>query len=149
MGDLYATQTFRSATIGSVATDSSTYFPIVRVPAFAQIMNARFINGTVSSATSGTSGSTGIIVNLYKNAYGTASLIGSFNGSGTAVATLASATLVTSSTANARCNAGDLLIGEVVGGADNNGSQAGAFIEVDFLYGDSSKTTPTAGTGPA
>lgn len=144
-----AVRVIRSGTIGSIATDSSSYFPMWRCPATAQILSSYFINGTTSSATSGTTAGSSIAVNLYKNASSAGSVIASFSGSGTNVATLGSASLITSSTVNARLAAGDLLIAEVVGGAANNGSQAGAFIEINFIYGYQDLPTPTAGTGPA
>jgi len=142
----------RSATFASVATNSSSYMPIGRMSQAGQVVAAYFINGTTSSATSGTTTGSSASVVLYKNASSAGSIIATFNGSGTAVATLASATLVTSGTAgtvNGKLAAGDLIIGGVKGGAANNGSQLGAFIQVDIVYGYVDGTVPSAATGPA
>lgn len=143
----------QSATIGSIATNASSYFPIGGPMAAAgEVYAAYFQNGTTSSATSGTTTGSSASVVLYKNASAAGSVIATFNGSGTNVATLGTATLLTSGTTgttNGRFAAGDILIGEVVGGAANNGSQAGAFIVVDIAYGRQTGATPTAGTGPA
>ena len=150
--DIIGPYKVKSATIGSIATNGSSYFPIMVAGASGEVVAARFINGTTSSATSGTTTGSSASVILYKNASNAASIIGTFNGSGTSVATLATAALATSGTAgttNGRFVAGDILIGEVDGGAANNGSQAGAYIEVDFVYGRQTGATPAAGTGPA
>lgn len=141
--------TTQSATIGSIATNGSSYFPIHRAAAAGEVVAAYIVNGTTNAITSGTTTGSSASVILYKNASNAASRISTFNGSGTTVATLGSAALVASSTANARFVAGDLLIGEVAGGAANNASNAGAFIQVDIVYGRETGTTPTAGTGPA
>ncbi len=142
-----------SATIGSIATNSSSYFPIGGPMAYAgEVMGAYLQNGTTSSATSGTTTGSSASVVLYKNASSAGSIIATFNGSGTAVATLGTATLLTSGTAgttNAKFAAGDILIGEVKGGVANNGSQLGAFLAVDVAYGRATGDTPSAATGPA
>ncbi len=68
------------------------------------------------------------------------------------MATLASAVLLTSGTTgttNGRFAANDSLIGEFKGGVANNGSQAGSFIVVDYVYGYTDGSTPAAATGPA
>ena len=142
-------RSFRSATFASVATNSSSYVPVARMAAAGQVVGAFFQNGTTSSATSGTTTGSSASVVLYKNASNAASIISTFNGSGTAVATLASATLVTSSTANGRFAAGDLLIAEFKGGVADNGSQLGCYVQVDIVYGQETGTTPSPATGPA
>ena len=117
-----------------------------------EVVRAVFVNGTATQATSGTSASTGIQVNLYKNASATGSVIATFNGSGTTVATLGTALLLTSGTAgsaNGRFAAGDILIGEFVGGADNDSDNVGCFISLDVVYGQMDGATPTPATGPA
>lgn len=140
----------KSATFGSVATDgSSGYIPVFVAPAAGEIISAYFVNGTTSSATSGTTTGSSASVVTYKNASGTASVIGTFNGSGTNVATLGSASLITSSTANARLAAGDIVLAEFLGGAANNGSQAGSFVQVNFTYSRDAVSAASAGTGPA
>lgn len=142
-----------SATIGSIATNSSAYFSVGGPMAAAgEVYAAYFVNGTTASATSGTTTGSSASVVLYKNASSAGSIIATFNGSGTSVATLGTARLVTSGTAgsaNGLFSAGDLLIAEVDGGAANNASNAGAYIAIDVAYGRQTGTTPTAGTGPA
>ncbi len=124
-----------SATIGSIATNGSSYFPITGpMRAAGSVTGAYFMNGTTSSATSGTTTGSSASFIIYKNASNAASIIATFNGSGTSVATLASAVLISSSSANAILAVGDQVIGEVRGGAANNASQLGAFIAVDITY---------------
>ncbi len=151
--DALRPQRFISATIGSIATNSSSYFPIAGPMAYAgEVFKAYFVNGTAASATSGTTTASSASVIIYKNASSAGSIIATFNGSGTSVATLGSAVLVTSGTTgttNGRLAAGDILIGEVDGGAANNASNAGAFIAVDIVYGYVDGATPAAGTAPA
>ncbi len=143
----------RSAPIGSIATDSSSYFAIGGpMPYAGEVQRAFFQNATTGMASSGTTTGSSASIVLYKNASSAGSIIATFNGSGTNVATLATATLLTSGTTgtvNGRFAAGDILIGEVKGGAGNNDDQTGAFIAVDVVYGRATGTTPTAGTGPA
>lgn len=144
--------TARSATIGSIATNGSSYFPIMIAASSGEVVRALFINGTTSSATSGTTTGSSASVILHKTASNAGSIIATFNGSGTAVATLGTAQLVTSGTAgttNGRFVAGDILIGEVRGGAANNGSQLGAYIQVDYVYGHQTGSAPSAASAPA
>ncbi len=127
-----------SATIGSIATNASSYFPIGGPQRYGgSVLGGYFVNGTTSSATSGTTTGSSASFVIYKNASSAGSIIGTFNGSGTSVATLGSAQILHSGTAgttNASFAAGDQLIGEVKGGVANNGSQLGAFIAVDVQY---------------
>ncbi len=127
-----------SATIGSIATTGSSYFPVGGpMRQSASVVSAYFQNGTTSSATSGTTTGSSASFVVYKNASAAGNIIATFNGSGTNVATLASAVLLTSGTAGTALSVlgvGDTLIGEVRGGVANNGSQAGAFILVDIQY---------------
>lgn len=143
----------RSATIGSIATDGSSYFAIgAPMPFAGEVRAAYFQNSTSASLASGTTTGSSASIVLHKNASSTASVIATFNGSGTTIATLGTATLLISGTAgstNASFVAGDKLIGEVRGGAASETDNTGAFIVVDFMYGHSTGTTPTAGTGPA
>lgn len=142
-------QHIKSATFGSVATNSSSYVPVIRAASDGEVLDAWIVNGTTTSIVSGTTTGSAVTITLYKNASNAASIISSYNGSGTTVATLGSASLVTSSTANGRFTAGDLLIAEFTGGAANNASNAGCFVQVDFVYGYETGATPSAGTGPA
>ena len=136
--------------LAEVATDASTYFPVLRMAGGGEVIRALFVNGTASDLTSGTTtGSSGSVV-LYKNASSTASVIATFNGSGTTVATLGTAVLLTSGTTgtvNGRFSAGDLLIGELKGGAATVVG-AGAYILVDYAYGHQTGSSVAAG-GPA
>ena len=135
----------------SVATNGSSYFPIMVAATSGEVVRALCIQGTVSSATSGTTTGSSASFVLYKNASSAGSVVATFNGSGTAVATLASATLLTSGTAgttNGRFVAGDLLIGELRGGAASTVG-IGAVIQVDFVYGRQTGATPTAAAEPA
>lgn len=142
----------RTPGFASVATNSSSVLPIMVASASGQVVRALFVNSGVSSATSGTTTGSSASFVLYKNASSAGSIIATFNGSGTNVATFSSATLLTSGTAgttNSRFVAGDLLIGEFLGGVANNGSQAGSYIQVDFVYGHETGAVPSAATGPA
>ena len=133
-----------------VATDASTYFPILRMATGGEVIRALFVNGTASSLTSGTTTGSSASVILYKNASSTASVIATFNGSGTTVATLASATLLTSGTTgtiNGRFSAGDLLIGELAGGGATVVG-AGSYILVYYVYGHQTGRAGATG-GPA
>src|SRR6267378_2256029 len=110
----------KSATFGSIATNASSYVPIMVAATSGEVVRTLFVNGTTSSATSGTTTGSSASVILYKNASSAGSIIATFNGSVTNVATLSSATLLTSGTSgsvNGRFVAGDILIGEVDGGA--------------------------------
>jgi hypothetical protein len=120
--------------------------------AAGEVVQSFFVNGTTSSATSGTTTGSSASIVLYKNASNAASIIATFNGSGTAVATLGSATLLnsgTAGTANAKFSAGDLIIAEFKGGVANNGSQLGSFVQLNYVYGRETGAAPAAGTGPA
>jgi hypothetical protein len=150
--DILRPNRFQSPAIGSIATNGSAAFIFGPMTFPGQVTGAWFQNGTTSSATSGTTTGSSASVVLYKNASSAGSIIATFNGSGTAVATLATAALVTSGTAgstNSQFAAGDKFIAQVLGGAANNGSQADAVIAIDYVYGYMTGTTPAAGTGPA
>lgn len=137
--------------LAEVATDASSYVPIIAMPASGEVVRARFINGTASALTSGTTAGSSASITLYKNASHAASVIATFNGSGTTVATLGTAVLNTSGTAgttNGRFVAGDLLIGEFTGGAATVVG-AGALIEVDYIYGRETAAVPSAASSPA
>lgn len=136
----------------SVATTGSSVLPLLRAASSGEVVRAFFVNSGVSSATSGTTVGSSASFVLYKNASGAGSIIATFNGSGTNVATYSSATLLTSGTAgttNGRFVAGDLLIGEFLNGVANNGSQAGSALQVDYVYGRETGATPTAAAAPA
>lgn len=137
--------------LAEVATDASSYVPVISMHGSGEVVRMRFINGTASALTSGTTTGSSASLVVYKNASNAASIIGTFNGSGTTVATLGTAVLNTSGTAgttNGRFVAGDLLIAEFKGG-EASVVGAGALIEIDYIYGRETGATPSAATGPA
>ncbi len=151
--DILRPDRLRVRPFASVATNGSAAIVLQGGMAFGgEVVRAVFVNGTATQASSGTTTASAASVVLYKNASSAGSVIATFNGSGTTVATLGTAVLLTSGTAgsaNARLAAGDILIGEFIGGAANDSDNSGCFISVDVIYGRFDGTTPTAGTGPA
>ena len=153
LNERLAPVTYKSATFGSVATNSSARSGIFAAPVDGEIVGARIVNGTTTSIVSGTTTGSSASIVIYANASDAGSRIATYNGSGTTVATAAQAALLTSGTTgttNGRIAAGSLVIAEFLGGAANNASNAGCFVEVDFLPGAyETGATPAAGTGPA
>lgn len=151
--DILRPQRLRVRPFASVATNSSTQIVLNGPMAFAgEVVRAMFVNGTTTQATSGTTTGSSASIVLYKNASNAGSVIATFNGSGTTVATLGTASLLTSGTAgstNGRLAAGDILVGEFIGGVGNDSDNSGCFISVDVIYGRFDGATPAAGTGPA
>lgn len=144
--------TTKSATFASVATNGSSYVPVFRAASSGEVTRVLFQNGTTSSATSGTTTGSSASIVLYKTASSAGSIIATFNGSGTSVATLGTAQLLTSGTAgttNGRFVEGDLIIAEFRGGVANNGSQLGSYVQVDYVYGHQTGATASAASGPA
>ena len=145
--------TYRSATFASVATNSSARLGIFTAPVAGEVVGVRFVNGTSAAATSGTTTGSSASIVLYANASNAASIVATFNGSGTTVATHGTAALVTSGTAgtvNGRVAAGSLVLAEFKGGAANNADNSGCWVEVDFMPGAyQTGSTASAGTGPA
>ncbi len=122
------------------------------LPFAGEVVRAVFVNGTATQATSGTTTGSSASIVLYKNASSAGSIISTFNGSGTTVATLGTALLLTSGTtgsANGRFAAGDILIGEFKGGVGNDSDNVGCFISLDLEYARFDGAAPTAATGPA
>lgn len=118
---------------GSVATDGSENIAIFSPWASGQVLGARFVNGTTSTVASGTTAGSSLNLYVYKNASNAASIVASVRAG--AVATYGTLALTLStSTALQRFVNGDVLIAEAVGGAGNDTSQAGAFIEVSYMY---------------
>ena len=144
--------TYRSATFGSVATNSSARERIFSAPVAGEIVGARIINGTTTSIVSATTTGSAASIVLYANASNSASRIATYNGSGTTIATAGQQPLLTSGstgTTNGRIAAGSQVVAEFIGGAANNASNAGCFVEVDFLPGGyETGDTDAAGTGP-
>lgn len=123
-----------TGTYASIATNSSSLQVAFAAAGAGQIISARFINGVTSSVASGTTAASAMNVYVYKTASDTAaSAVGSARLA--QVATLATADLTMStSTALTRFTAGDVYCAEVFGGAGNNRNNAGAVVQVDFMY---------------
>lgn len=137
--------------LAEVATDASTYMPIFNAAGNGQVQAVRFVNGTSSAMTSGTTTGSSASIVLYKNASSAGSVIATFNGSGTTVATLGTVSLALSGTTgstNARFVEGDILIAEVKGGEASVGP-AGSYVQVDYVYGRTHGSNPSAATPPA
>lgn len=127
-------RSFSSEPIGSVATDgSSATLPIFSPSAAGQVIAARFINGNTATVASGTTAGSALNVYVYKTASSTDSQVAS--AALGAVATLATATLTMStSTALTRFTDGSVYCCDVIGGAGNDNSNAGARIQIDVMY---------------
>ena len=138
-----------SAQFASVATNSSAINPLGRVPFIAQVLAVRAINSAVTSVVSGTTAGSAVTLTLYKNASNAASIIASFNGSGTTIATQATQAMAFSGTVNYRLAAGDVLLAEFLGGVANNASNAGLIVEMDYVYGYESGVVPTMAASPS
>ncbi len=151
--DVLRPERLRVRPFASVATNGSAAIVLQGPMAYAgEVVSAVFVNGTATQATSGTTTGSSASIVLYKNASSAGSVIATFNGSGTTVATLGTAVLLTSGTAgsaNARLAAGDILIGEFIGGAGNDSDNVGCFISVDVMYARFDGAAPTPATGPA
>src|SRR5690348_10656071 len=138
------------AAFGSVATNGSAATVLYRAPVKTQVVGAAIVNGLANAVASGTTAGSAATFSVYKNASTSSSRVGTFNGSGTTIATAAVQTITLStSTALLQLAAGDILIAEMIGGAANNVSNAGLIICVDIVAGYETGTTPSAGTGPA
>ena len=126
--------TARTGTFASVATNSSSMQPVFSPAGAGQIINARFINGATSSVASGTTAGSAMNVYVYKTASDTAaSAVASARLA--VVATLGTATLTMgTSTALTRFTDGDVYAAELIGGAGNNRNNAGATVQVAYMY---------------
>lgn len=137
--------------LAEVATDGSSYMPIFNAAGGGNVIAVRFVNGTASALSSGTTTGSSASAVLYKNASSAGSIIATFNGSGTTVATLGTVSLSFSGTTgstNARFSEGDLLIAEFKGG-EASVVGAGAYIQVEYVYGRQTGSNPAAATPPA
>lgn len=134
----------------SVATNASAIMPGMVFPAAGAVVGAYILNSATSAITSGTTAGSAVTITLYKNGSDSGSIVASFNGSGTTVATQATQALTLStSTALLRFNTGDTILGEFKGGAANNASNAGMKVVIHYILGLVDGATPSAGTGPA
>lgn len=134
-----------TGTFASIATNGSSAQFFQWTPTGAgQIFAARFVNGSTSSVASGTTAGSAMNVYVHKNAIDTAaSAVAS--GRLAEVATLGTQALsVSTSTSLTRFSGGEQYIGQVFGGAGNNRNNAGAYIQIDFMYGQAGEQ---GGTG--
>ena len=140
-----------AGTFGSVATNASATIGQFCAPATGQVIGARIINASANAVTSGSTAGSSVTISIYKTASAAGSVVASFNGSGTTIATNASRamTLNTGTSANLRFTAGDVFLVEYTGGAANNASNAGLFVSLEYVGGYETGSAPSAGTGPA
>lgn len=118
--------------MASIATNASAIQPIFRFPAAGEVVGLRFTASTSQPAATTTA--SGLTVTLYKNASNAGSIVGTFNTSGTGLATNAGAAGVLTTATLKKFAANDLLLIEETGGAAM-GSTLGAFVNVDYIYG--------------
>lgn len=123
-----------TGSFASVATNGSALQVLFSPNGSGQVILGRFINGATSSVASGTTAGSAMNVYVYKTASDTAaSAVGSARLA--QVATLATADLTMStSTALTRFTNGDVYCAEVMGGAGNNRNNAGACVQLDYMY---------------
>lgn len=131
------------AVFGSVATDGSSLAVLFSAERSGQMLGARFVNGVAATVASGTTAGSSLNVYVYKTASDTAaSALGSARLG--AVATLATATLTLSTATNlTRFDAGAVYCAELIGGAGNDNSTAGAHVQVHYMYGWTFPNTAT------
>lgn len=125
-----------TGSFASVATNSSSLQVAFSAERAGQIIGARFINGVTSSVASGTTAASALNVYVYKTASSTtASNVASVALA--QVATLATSALtMATSTALTRFAAGAVYCAELIGGAGNNRNNAGAVVQVDYMYAE-------------
>lgn len=122
-----------TAQMASIATNASAIQPIFRAPAAMEVVGLRFIASTSQPAATTTA--SGLTITVYKNASNAGSIVGTFNTSGTGLATNAGAAgSLSATTSLKKFAAGDVLLIEETGGVAM-GSTLGAFVNVDFIYG--------------
>lgn len=128
---------------GSVATDGSACNTLFNACFPGQILGARFVNGATSSVASGTDAGSSLNVYIFKNASDTsASVVASSRLA--QVATLATINLtLATSTSLQRFSAGDSYFGALLNGAGNDANNAGAILQVSYMYGWSFPDTAT------
>lgn len=123
---------------GSIATNASEIHPFFVAERAGQIVggSGTIITTGVQAVTSGTTAGSSVYIHIYKTASATASCLGSFNGSGTTIATQSSRTfsLGTSTTLH-QFAAGDMYFAMFTGGAANNVSNAGLKVQMNYMYG--------------
>lgn len=126
----------------SVATDASSVNVLFSPLQSGQILGARFVNGAAATVASGTTAGSALNVYVYKTASSTDSQVASARLG--AVATLATSALTMSTaTALTRFDAGAVYLSELVGGAGNDNSTAGARVQVAYMYAHTRTDTAT------
>ena len=134
-------QSAMTASFASIATNASATNVLFSPEQSGQIIGGRFINGATSSVASGTTAASAMNVYVMKTAIDTAASVVCSERLGQ-VATLGTATLTMStSTALTRFTNGAVYLAQVYGGAGNNRNNAGAIVQVDFMYAHSLTTT--------
>ena len=120
-------------TAASIATNSSTgVLNLFVFPAAGEVIGGHVIAS--ASQPSATTTASGLSVNLYKNASNSASIVGSFNSSGTGIAANAAAALTLGTATLKKFAANDVLLCEVIGGAAM-GSTIGLKVQAEYIYG--------------
>ena len=119
-------------TIASVATNASAMsLPCFIAARAGQAVGLRFAASTSQPAA--TTVASGLTITVYKNASNAASVVGTFNTSGTGVAAGATAAGVMATTVS-KFAAGDTLIVEATGGIAM-GSTLSSVVTVEYVYG--------------
>lgn len=119
--------------MASIATNASAIQPVFAAPAAGEITALRFIASTSQPAATTTA--SGLTITVYKNASNAASVMATFNTSGTGLATNAVGTgVLSTTTALRKFAAGDVILIEETGGVAM-GSTLGAYVNVDYVYG--------------
>lgn len=132
-----------TGSFASVATDSSSLQVLFSPTLAGQIISARFVNGATATVASGTTAGSALNVYVYKTASDTAASAVASARLG-AVGTLATSTLTMStSTALTRFSNGNVYCAELIGGAGNDNSNAGAMVQVSVMYGHARDDTAT------
>lgn len=119
-------------TLASIATNASALsLPIFNAARAGQVTGIRFVASTSQPAATTTA--SGLTITVYRNASNAASIVGTFNTSGTGVAAGSMAEGVVATTVS-KFAAGDTLLVEETGGAAM-GSTLSSVVFVDYVYG--------------
>lgn len=132
----------QTGSFGSVATDGSALQVLFSPSASGQVVGARFVNGNTATVASGTTAGSAMNVYVYKTASATGSRVasaalGAVGLLGTGTLTLSTSTTLT------RFSNGAVYCAELVGGAGNDNSNAGAAVVIDVMYADASADDAT------
>lgn len=119
-------------TLASIATNGSALsLPIFSAARAGQVVGIRFVASTSQPAATTTA--SGLTITVYKNASNAASIVGTFNTSGTGVAANATGAGVVATTVS-KFAASDILLVEETGGVAM-GSTLSSVVFVDYVYG--------------